>query len=70
MRVGALDGAPCEHATLVDLRAGVGTAGREVGVALERLCTRTTEQGPACGAAWPLEDPPLAVAELLHGPVA
>ena len=35
--VGALDGAPCAHAALVDLRAGAGTAGREVGAALERL---------------------------------
>ena len=46
--VGALDGAPCAHATLVDLRAGAGMgvwgrslAGarleREVGKAFERL---------------------------------
>ena len=35
--VGALDGAPCAHAVLVDLRVGAGTAEREVGAALERL---------------------------------
>ena len=35
--VGALDGAPCVHAVLVDLRVGAGTAEREVGAALERL---------------------------------
>eukprot|EP00964_Phaeocystis_antarctica_P012338 scaffold6811_cov55-Phaeocystis_antarctica.AAC.4 len=36
----ALDGAPCMHAALVDLRAGAGTGvgrEREVGKALERL---------------------------------
>ena len=39
--VGALDGAPCAHAALVDLRAGAGTGSgtgeRGVGTALERL---------------------------------
>ena len=38
--VGTLDGAPCMHAALVDLRAGAGTGvgrEREVGKALERL---------------------------------
>ena len=39
--MGALDGAPCAHAALVDLRAGAGTGAgtgeREVGAALERL---------------------------------
>ena len=45
--VGALDGAPCAHGALVDLRAGTwdrpagtgewGRAEREVGAALERL---------------------------------
>jgi len=38
--VGTLDGAPCAHAALVDLRVGVGTGVervREVGKALERL---------------------------------
>ena len=42
--VGALDGAPCAHAALVDLRAGDGTGvetgEREVGTVLERRgCT-------------------------------
>ena len=60
--VGALDGAPCAHAVLVDLRAGAGTAEREVGAALERLhldherplhATRATgrPRGDARGAA-------------------
>ena len=38
--VGTLDGAPCMHAALVDLRAGAGTGmgrEREVGKAPERL---------------------------------
>ena len=38
--VGTLDGAPCMHAALVDLRAGAGTGvgrEREVGKALEQL---------------------------------
>ena len=39
--VGALDGAPCAHAALVDLRVGVGTGAgtgeREVTAALEWL---------------------------------
>ena len=38
--VGTLDGAPCMHAALVDLRAGAGTRvgrEREVGEPLDRL---------------------------------
>ena len=38
--VGTLDGAPCTHAVLVDLRAGTGTGlkrEREVGKALKQL---------------------------------
>ena len=42
----------------------------ETRIALALWAVAPTEQGSACGAAWPLEDPPLAVAELLHGPVA
>ena len=40
----------------------------ETRIALALWAVAPTEQGSACGAAWPLEDPPLAVAELLHGP--
>ena len=49
--VGALDGAPCAHAALVDLRAGAGQGvgrEREVGTALERL-----HMGPRAAAASP-----------------
>jgi len=50
--VGALDGAPCAHAALVDLRAGkwdggVGTAEREVGAARSSGCTWTTSAAAA-----------------------
>ena len=66
--VGALDGAPCTHAALVDLRAGkwdggVGTAERGVGTALERLhldherplhatCHRWRAAMPAAPRSW------------------
>ena len=49
--VGALDGAPCAHTALVDLRAGTGTGvgrEREVGKALERL---HLEGGQRCRSA-------------------
>ena len=37
----------------------------ETRIALALWAVAPPEQDPACGAAWPLEDPPLAVAELL-----
>ena len=37
----------------------------ETRIALALWAVAPTEQEPACGAAWPLEDPPLATAELL-----
>ena len=37
----------------------------ETRIALALWAVAPTEQDPACGAAWPLEDPPLAVVELL-----
>ena len=65
LRGGTLDGAPCTHAALVDLRAGTGTGvgrEREVGKALEQLhldherplhatCHRWRGCGNARGAA-------------------
>ena len=40
----------------------------ETRIALALWAVAPTEQDPACGAAWPLEDPPLAVVELLGPP--
>ena len=65
--VGVLDGAPCAHAALVDLRAGAGagsgTGERGVGAALERLhldherplhatCHRWRAAMPAAPRSW------------------
>ena len=40
----------------------------ETRIALALWAVAPTEEDPACGAAWPLEDPPLAVVELLGPP--
>ena len=54
--VGTLDGAPCQHGAMVDLRAGGAWGGEgdthaAVGEALERLHLDVFDPRPTCGAA-------------------